>query len=143
MISAKKYTRGCEEGLNRCTKCDTECTDTYYCHAGLMDFNHDIIVDGMKAGAIIGGQVLSNEPDEDKFRETASELGIDPDEYIEALRKVPIRTEASIRASAKLLTDIVDMMVNANYKNTADTDKINKLDSDIEHLCQPDSGNQR
>lgn len=130
-----KYTRGSEEGLKRCTKCDMEYTDTYYCHAGLMDFKHDIIVDGVKVGSIIGGQVLPSQPAEDKFRETASELGINPDEYIEALSKVPIRTEASIKASAKLLIDIVDMMVNANYKNTSDTDKINKLDSDIEHAA--------
>ena len=54
-----------------------------------MDFSVDIIVDGEKMGAIIGGQVLPNPPQEDAFRATAKELGIDPDEYIEALRKVP------------------------------------------------------
>ena len=60
-----KYTRGSQEGLRRCVKCDNECTGTYFCHAGLMDFSVDIIVNGEKVGAIIGGQVLPSPPDED------------------------------------------------------------------------------
>ena len=58
-----------------------------------MDFSVDIVVDGEKVGAIIGGQVLPEQPDEDKFRETAKELGIDPEAYIQALRQVPVSTE--------------------------------------------------
>lgn len=129
------YTRGSEEGQKRCTKCDTESTGTYFCHAGLMDFSSDIIIDGVKIGAIIGGQVLPSEPDEEKFKKIALELGIDPDKYIEALHKIPIRSEASIKAATKLLTDVVNMMVNANYKNTYDEDKLHKLDSEIEHAA--------
>ncbi|MCM1157183.1 MAG: PocR ligand-binding domain-containing protein [Bacteroidales bacterium] len=130
-----KYTRGSEEGLKRCAKCDAECTGTYYCHAGLMDFSRDIIVNGQKVGAIIGGQVLPEEPDEDKFRTIAQELGIDPDEYIEALRKVPVRSEHSIKASAKLLGDVVNLLVNANFKNQKDSGTINKMDEDIERAA--------
>lgn len=126
-----KYTRGSKEGLSRCEKCDSECTGTYYCHAGLMDFSRDIVVDGQKVGAIIGGQVLPMEPDEDKFRAIAEELGIDPDSYITALRKVPVRSEASIKASAKLLEDLVNIIVNANCKSTQDESKIDCLDEDI------------
>ena len=74
-----KYTRGSAEGNRRCIKCDNECTGTYFCHAGLMDFAFDIVVDGERLGAMIGGQVLPNEPDEEKFRATAEELGIDPE----------------------------------------------------------------
>lgn len=130
-----KYTRGSEEGLRRCQKCDTECTGTYYCHAGLMDFSRDIIVNGKKVGAIIGGQVLPEEPDEEKFRAIAEELGVDPDEYLEALRKVPIRSEHSIKASAKLLGDVVNMLVNANYQQQHDVSKIDKMDEDIERAA--------
>ena len=34
-----KYTRGSKEGNRRCVKCDNECSGTYFCHAGLMDFS--------------------------------------------------------------------------------------------------------
>ena len=53
-----KYTRGSEIGLKRCQKCDLEGVGTYFCHAGLMDFAADIVVEGEKLGAIVGGQVL-------------------------------------------------------------------------------------
>ena len=114
-----KYTRGSQEGLRRCVKCDNECTGTYFCHAGLMDFSVDIIVNGEKVGAIIGGQVLPSPPEEDKFRRIAQELGIDQEQYLQALRKVPVSTEKKIRASANLLGVIVNQLVNLEYfKNT-------------------------
>ena len=126
-----KYTRGCDEGLRRCQKCDAECTGTYYCHAGLMDFSRDIIINGEKVGAIIGGQVLPEEPDEDKFRAIADDLGLDPDEYIDALKKVPVRTEASIRASAKLLGDIANMLATDQYNQKLNSNKISEMDDNV------------
>lgn len=110
-----KYTRGCELGAKRCIKCDNECSGTYFCHAGLMDFSNDIIVNGEKVGAIIGGQVLPNPPDEEKFRAIARELNIDEDAYIRALHKVPVRDEKTIRAAAGLLGEIVNLLCNFQY----------------------------
>ena len=101
-----KYTRGTEEGIRRCKQCDYESTGTYLCHAGLVDFSSDIIVEGEKVGAVIGGQVLTREPDEEKFRGIAQELGIDSEDYIRALHKVPIRTDKAIRAAAGLLEEV-------------------------------------
>lgn len=111
-----KYTRGSKEGLRRCVKCDNECKGTYYCHAGLMDFGYDICVEGEKIGAVIGGQVLPKEPDEEKFRKIARELDIDEDKYIAALRKVPVRTEKSIKAAAQLLNNMLNQLVDSEYK---------------------------
>lgn len=109
------YTRKSPEGQRRCAKCDNECSGTYFCHAGLIDFSADIVVEGEKVGAMLGGQILSEEPDEEKFRGIARELGINEDAYIEAVNKVPIRSESSIRAAAKLLTDVVNQIVNLEY----------------------------
>lgn len=126
-----KYTRGSKEGCRRCVKCDNECTGTYYCHAGLMDFSQDIVVDGEVVGKIIGGQVLPEEPDESKFRDMALELGINPDEYIEALKKVPVRTEENIRASAELLGRIVNMLVNFEYSKSKNQVLIDTMNSEL------------
>lgn len=127
-----KYTRGSQEGLRRCVKCDNECTGTYFCHAGLMDFSVDIMINDEKVGAIIGGQVLPNEPDEDQFRQTAEELGIDPDEYIEALRKVTISTEQRIRASSNLLGVIVNQLVNLEYYKHANASRLGGVQTGVE-----------
>lgn len=127
-----KYTRGCEEGLRRCVKCDNECTGTYFCHAGLMDFSVDIMVNDEKVGAIIGGQVLPEPPDEQKFRQTAEELGIDPDQYIEALGKVTISSESRIRAAANLLGVIVNQLVNLEYFKHTNANRLGDVQKGVE-----------
>lgn len=127
-----RYTRGSEEGLRRCVKCDTECSGVYFCHAGLMDFSSDIIVEGEKVGAMIGGQVLPEEPDRDKFLGIAKELGVDPEEYVRAVSKVPVRTEKEIRAAAGLLGDIVNKVVNLEYLKYKNDKKLHVFNSEID-----------
>ncbi|MGN0377889.1 MAG: PocR ligand-binding domain-containing protein [Suilimivivens sp.] len=126
-----KYTRNSTEGCRRCVKCDTECKGTYFCHAGLMDFASDIIVEGEKVGSIIGGQVLPGEPDEEKFRGIARELSIDPDEYIAALKKVPVRAEKAIRAAAALLSDVINQVVNLEYMKYKNSQRLNVFDDEL------------
>lgn len=126
-----KYTRNTELGKARCEKCDAECTGTYFCHAGLMDFSEDIIINGEKVGAIIGGQVLPNPPEIEKFENIAKELGIPVEKYIGALSKVPIKTEKSIRASAKLLGEVVNTIVNMEYLKRVDEDSLKILNEEI------------
>ncbi len=126
-----KYTRGSKEGLRRCVKCDNECTGTYFCHAGLMDFASNIIVNGERVGAIIGGQVLPAKPDVEQFRAIARELGIDEDQYIEALMKVPVRSEKTIRAAAEMLSSVVNQLVNLEYLKKINAKKIEVFDAEI------------
>lgn len=129
-----KYTRGCPEGLRRCVKCDNECTGTYFCHAGLMDFSADIIIDGEKVGAIIGGQVLPKEPDYEQFRAIARDLGINEDAYIKALKKVPVRSEKMIRASAQMLGNVVNQLVNLGYLKALNQKKIDIFDTEASKI---------
>ncbi|MBR1737444.1 MAG: PocR ligand-binding domain-containing protein [Firmicutes bacterium] len=121
-----KYTRGCTEGARRCNECDlnggktakeTGAPAAYFCHAGLMDFAVPIMVNGEQVGSMIGGQVLPDYPDEDKFRRTADELGINQDEYIDALKKVPIVPEKQIRAAADLMGMVISAMVEDNINS--------------------------
>lgn len=126
-----KYTRGSAEGSKRCIKCDTECSGTYFCHAGLMDFSADILVEGEKVGAVIGGQVLPNKPDEEQFRVIARELGVNEEEYIRALHNVPIRSERMIRASANMLGNIINQLVNLEYFKIRNQKKITIFDREI------------
>lgn len=115
-----KLTRGSKEGCARCEKCDREGKGIYHCHAGLIDFSIDLVVAGQKMGAVIGGQVLPEAPDEEEFRRVAREIGVNEDEYIAALKKVNVRTEEAIVASATLLGQVLN-----NYINTEYTEKYN------------------
>lgn len=106
------YTRGTEKGSNLCKGCDQkggeEAARTgkpaiYECHAGLVDFACPIMFDNRQIGSILGGQVLTESPDEDKFRQIAAELGINPNEYVQALHEIKILPRKNIDAAAKVL----------------------------------------
>lgn len=127
-----KLTRGCPEGAKRCQKCDATGQGAYECHAGLMDFSIDIVLNGEKLGSVIGGQVLPTEPDEDKFAAIAEDLHIDPKAYISAVRKVPVRPEKSIRAAAELLENVVNRVVLQEYMNATEYKKILVWEEEIE-----------
>ena len=127
----KKYNKGSDLGAKRCHKNEVEGKGVYYCHAGLLDFAADIVVDGEKIGAILGGQVLPEEPDIDKFRRLAMELSIDPDVYIESLKQIPVKTEQFIRSSAELMELMINMMINQEYKLYKDQSKIEVMDKEI------------
>lgn len=126
-----KLTRGSKEGCARCEKCDREGQGVYHCHAGLVDFGIPLIVDGQQLGSVIGGQVLPEDPDEEKFRQVAREIGVDEDKYIEALHKVNIRSEAAINASAYLLGEVLNNFINAEYGRKTNSGIIEKLSSGV------------
>jgi signal transduction histidine kinase/CheY-like chemotaxis protein len=112
----EKLVRKSPEGLRRCTECDKKGWGMYVCHAGLVDFAAPITLeDGLVLGNMLGGQVLPQSPDEGKYRERAKELGIDEEAYIDALRKVNVRTEEEIKAAARLLATIVNSFVRSSY----------------------------
>lgn len=90
------YNRGCTKGNERCMKCDREGgaqaaktgrPAVYECHAGLMDFGVPIMLQGRQIGSILGGQAITSEINDDKFRDYARELGLNPDEYLTAAKK--------------------------------------------------------
>lgn len=122
-----KYTRGSAEGARRCLKCDMEGKGVYHCHAGLVDFGFPIMVDGEQLGNVLGGQVLPENPDEEKFRQIAREINVNEDDYIRALHQVNVRTQESIDASANLLNQAINNFVTASYHQHKDKDIIDRL----------------
>lgn len=127
-----KLTRGSKEGCRRCEKCDKEGHGVYSCHAGLVDFGIPIeLGDGTVLGSVIGGQVLPENPDDEAFRATARELGIDENTYIEALHKVNVKSRDEIEASANLLGDVINMFVRSSYQEKYNKHILEKLRNGI------------
>ena len=117
-------TRKSREGCRRCGQCDKKGGEdallsrksvAYSCHAGLVDFAAPIMLGGEMIGSFIGGQVLTEEPDEDKFRAIARELSIDEDKYITALRKVKIVDRKQVEAAADFLFIIAGLLSQSAY----------------------------
>ncbi len=106
------YTRNSPIGNQRCMECDrrggeesarTGRPAVYECHAGLMDFAAPIILNGKQIGSIFGGQVLTEPLNEDKFRKIAGEIGVDPEKYVEAVRKIKYMPKKNLEAAAQVL----------------------------------------
>lgn len=117
-------TRKSREGCRRCGQCDKKGGEdallsrksvAYSCHAGLVDFAAPIMLGGEMIGSFIGGQVLTEEPDEEKFRAIARELSIDEDKYITALRKVKIVDRKQVEAAADFLFTIAGLLSQSAY----------------------------
>ena len=87
-------------------------------------------------GSVIGGQVLPEGPDAEKFRSTARELGIDEDRYIEALQNVNVKTREQIEASANLLGDVINMFVRASYAKMQNAQIVTRLQDGINKAAE-------
>lgn len=121
-----KYTRGSDEGLKRCMNCDalggkesakTSKPAVYYCHAGLMDFAAPIIIDGEQIESVLGGQVLPKEPNKEEFIKIASEIGVNPEDYLNALNKIKRIPEQNIRSASELLFLVANALSKLGYQN--------------------------
>lgn len=120
------FTKKSKEGCARCEKCDKDGGEramlakkpiTYYCHTGLVEFVAPILLNGITIGSFIGGQVLTEAPDESKFRKIASELNIKPDDYVKAVKKVKIVEKSQIDDAAEYLFTITNLLSNIAYNN--------------------------
>lgn len=121
-----ELTRNSRTGCQKCEKCDRQGGEntmrtgkaaSYYCHAGLVDFAAPIMLNGKFLGSFIGGQVIPNQANEDKFRKYASEIGVNPDEYINALKKVKVVPKPQIDMAAEFLGTIASVLSKIAYTN--------------------------
>lgn len=120
------YTRKSELGEKRCMQCDKKGAEitlkngepcSYYCHAGLVDFAAPIMANGVMVGSFIGGQILTTPPDFEKIRRIALELGIDPDEYVEAIKRIKVIDKETVDKAARFLYVVSDVLSNIAYKS--------------------------
>ncbi len=137
------FTRASKVGCERCNKCDLQGGEessktgrpaVYYCHGGLVDFAAPIILNGKHIGSLIGGQVLPEEPDEEKFRKIAAEIGVDPDEYIEALKKIKIVPKEQIDAAANLLYQMANALSEVGYQRMLAVQKSTESEAALDEI---------
>jgi ligand-binding sensor protein len=113
----------------------------YTCHAGLIDFAVPILVEGRQIGTILGGQILNSNPNESKFRQTAKEIGVNENGYVEAVNKVKVTTEKSVKASAEVLHIIANALSKIGYEelkmkgmSQVLSDNFNQISATMEEL---------
>lgn len=75
----------------------------YKCHANLTNFAAPIIVNGEHIASILGGQVLTQEPTVDLFRELTAGLDLDEDKYLELFKKIKFITNENVTSAVNFL----------------------------------------
>lgn len=88
----------------------------YTCHAGLIDFAAPILVDGHLIGTILGGQILTSAPEEEKYRKTAREIGVDEEGYVESVKSVYMTKEQNVKAAAEVLFIVANALSESGYE---------------------------
>lgn len=136
-------TRCSKVGAERCNKCDlmggeealrTGHPAVYTCHGGLCDFAAPIIINGKHIGSMIGGQVLPEPPDEEKFRKIAREIGVDEEEYVAAVRKIKVVPRSQIDAAAELLYVVANSLSEAGYQKLLMAEKQKEIEKVVNLL---------
>lgn len=140
------HTRKSPIGCKRCENCDKSGTELamknghsvlYNCHAGLIDFAAPIMANGKLIGCFIGGQVLTQKPNEEKVKKIASEIGVNPDEYWEAVKKVRVMEQADIDSAARFISTIANILSDMAYskyqvyKANEDLERTSNMKSDF------------
>ena len=114
-----KFHRRNPETENKCIESDlrieTELfkSKTYIscnCPMGLIDAAIPIIVEGKHLGNIYVGQFLMAPPDEKHFSKQARHYGFDENEYLEALKKVPIFSEEQFHPQLVFIAQLAQML---------------------------------
>ena len=139
MNLTRKSSIGCE----RCNKCDlqggsessrTGRPSVYFCHGGLVDFAAPIILNGRHIGSLIGGQVLTEQPDDNKFRKIAREIGVDPDQYVRAVHKVPVVSKKQVDAAAQLLYQMANALSDVGYQKLLAQSEMSRDSTVVEQI---------
>ncbi|MDS0528203.1 PocR ligand-binding domain-containing protein [Clostridium sp. SHJSY1] len=122
-----KLTQSTKTGTNRCAeshkKGGEEAAKTgkpyiYTCHAGLIDFAAPIMVNGTQIGTILGGQILTKKPEEQLYRNTAKEIGVNEDAYTDAVKDIKLTTEKNITAAAEVLYIVANSLSQIGYNKS-------------------------
>lgn len=87
----------------------------YTCHAGLIDFAAPILIEGHLIGTILGGQILTSAPEEEKYRNTAREIGVDEEGYVDAVKNVYMTKQENVKAAAEVLFIVANTLSKAGY----------------------------
>jgi PAS domain S-box-containing protein len=114
-----RFHRVHETTLCRCVESDTvlaasmekgESYHMYRCRNGLVDVAVPIVIRGEHLANFFTGQFFIEPPDRDYFIRQAEELGFDKEPYLDALDKVPVFSEDSVRSMMRFFTLLVEMI---------------------------------
>ena len=132
VTNPSSYTSFCKNFVHTTTIGDNRCAEShrkggeeaartgkpyiYTCHAGLIDFAAPILIEGKQIGTILGGQVLTKNPEQLRYIQIAKEIGVDEAKFVESVKKIKIITEKNVTAAAEVLFIVANALSKIGYE---------------------------
>jgi PAS domain S-box-containing protein len=119
------YIRNSDKGRSNCFRSDKTLgapnpdgpTVRSCLSSGLWDAGASIVVDGKHLASWLAGQVRNDELDEAQILSYADEIGVDRNEYANALAEVPVMSREKFEKIARLLHEAANQMSRVAYSN--------------------------
>lgn len=134
VLVAARWQRACtdfhrvnEKTCARCIESDTELSlnlnagkpfSVYRCKNGMTDAASPIIVEGKHIANTFVGQFFTSPPDMDYFRRQAEECGLDADQYLTAIRDVPVVAESKLQPVLGFLVGVAQTVAAMSMERT-------------------------
>ncbi|HWR42623.1 PocR ligand-binding domain-containing protein [Sporomusa sp.] len=109
----------------------------YRCENGLNDYACPIIIEGKHLASLFVGQFFTEEPDEDFFRNQAQRFGFNEDEYLAALRKVPVIPEERVSNIVEFFSQLASTIAHLGYQVLQSKVAMNFKDTLLEAIPNP------
>ncbi|MGM0502610.1 MAG: PocR ligand-binding domain-containing protein, partial [Bacillota bacterium] len=98
----------------------------YKCLNGLIDVVVPIIIKGEHFANLFTGQFFLKEPSLDFFKQQAEQYDFDEKLYLSVVKKVPVVSETEVKATMKVLIDIIEMISDLTIEKM-EQQKLNRL----------------
>jgi diguanylate cyclase (GGDEF)-like protein/PAS domain S-box-containing protein len=83
------------------------------CKNGLYDYATPVVVEGRQLATLFLGQVIDKPPDLGFFRDKAKQFGFDEEEYLKAIRTVPIVSKAQMERYMESLAGVAQVLASS------------------------------
>lgn len=103
----------------------------YKCRNGMVDGAMPIYVCGEHVVNLFTGQFFLEPPDIDYFRQQAVDYGYDVEEYLEALREVPILAEQKVEQGLVFLAQLAELIAVMGFQGHELMDLKNELEERV------------
>jgi PAS domain S-box-containing protein len=90
---------------------------SYKCPHGLVDNATPIIVDGIHYGNFFTGQLFLEPPDLDLFRVQAKKYGFDEEQYLDAVKRVPVWSQKQLDNYLVFIKGLIEIISESGLRN--------------------------
>ena len=102
----------------------------YECPRGLVDASSPLIIDGVHVANVFAGQLFTTPPNAERervFRETARSYGLDEEDYLAAMRAVPILPDARFRPALRFLARLARLVAETGLARKREVAAVQEL----------------